>query len=253
MKTKQFLSDMGIFLGIITMMACVLFCPMLAWSLFHEPGLPPYPTGIGSFRTIGSATIDPMTLLEDIQSGKEPTLVNLKDDFPDEPLFIMQVGWSQNDYLGIVSAFQKVIWEDDPNGWYLYKAEFESDCEHHSGMFENADLYYYQEVDVNGEKEYSVRSINIRPEYGYIFWGGDTTYPRPRKGWDKIDLQAISNIPVEKALELAEKRGGSKIRKNNNYVCSIYVKMWPWAFGRRDWRVEYYGGIDNGRFWILTK
>jgi hypothetical protein len=215
----------------------------------------PYPINLGDFLTIGSTTIDPATLLKDINSGKEMVILETQSDTPEDPLFIMSVGWSQNDYLEIAKTFHKAIWKDNPTEWHLYRALFHTDCKNTSSKFESVDLYYYQEVTVDGKRKYSVRTISIEPQYGYIAWGGDSIYPRPIRGWERIDLESIVSFPAEKALELAEQQEGSGIRKKVNNACHISVSIWPWGYERSDWSV-YYGGntnITNGRIWISSK
>jgi hypothetical protein len=225
---------------------------IFSWVKYNEGGPVPYPINLGSFFTIGSTTIDPATLLEDIQGGKGVIILEMLPDTPENPPFIMSVGWSQSDYLVIANAFHKVIWKDDPNEWHLYRALFHTGCENASGEFESADLYYYQEVSMDGKRKYSVRIISIEPQYGYVAWGGDTLYPRPFWGWTEIDLENIKRTAAERALQLAEQQGGSDIRKEVDNACHINVSMWPWGYERDDWSV-YYGGntdITNGEFWI---
>jgi len=215
----------------------------------------PYPISTGSFFTIGSAIIEPTTFLEDIKNGKEPLLQQVQEGFPEDTPFIMSIGWSQKDYLEIAHTIHKVIWKDDPDEWHLYRVSFYTSCENPSGKFENADLYYYQEVQDNGKRKYSVRNILIEPEYGYIAWGGDSKYPRPILGWTKIEVKNILSLPAEKALELTDQQGGSEFRNKENNDCRITVNMWPWGYDRSDWKVGYSGDVDlkNIEFWIPSK
>lgn len=237
-------------LTITGLLICVLL--IFSWIKHNEGGSVPYPINLGDFLTIGSSTINPATLLEDIRNGKEPIILQPQLDTPDDPPFIMSIGWSQNDYLEIAKAFHKVIWKDDPNEWHLYRALFDTSCENTSSKFEGADLYYYQEFKVDGKRKYSVRNILIQPEYGYIAWGGDTRYPRPLGGWGNIDLENIRSVSAEKALELADQQGGGDFRNKNNNVCYITASIWPWGYKRSDWNV-YYSGKTNSEIWIPVK
>src|SRR6266487_3198197 len=120
----------------------------------------------------------------------------------------MPIGWSQKDFLEVAQAYQRAIWQDDPNMWHLYKALFHTTCDKTSGKFRGVEFYYYQEVTQGGESLYSVREIEIQPEYGYLAWGGDTLFPRPKSGgWTAIDLESIAKVPAEQALALADQRG----------------------------------------------
>ncbi len=230
--------------GIIVAVFACLFLHF--WLLdqqeqYREP--PPYPTNLEDFNTIESAAIDPATLLDDIRSGKKLVL-QVQADTPDNPPFLMPIGWSQHDFLDVAQAYQKAIWQDDPNLWHLFKASFYTKCDNASGKFGEVDFYYYQEATKDGESVYSVRAIEIHPEYGYLDWGGDTFYPRPRfGGWTAIDLESITKVPAEQALALADQRGGKDFRNQVNNKCNISVYIFPWAFERSDWSVWYTGKL----------
>lgn len=243
-----------IFLILIGLFVCALL--IFGWVQYNEGGPVPYPISIGDFFTIGSTTIDPATLLDDVENGKEVINLDPQSNIPNSPAFIMTVGWSQNDYLEIAKAFHKAIWKDDPNEWHLYRAFFYLACKNSSAKFEGATLYYYQEVEEDEKSMYSVRAISIEPQYGYIAWGGDTFYPRPMIGeWREIDLEKITKVPAEEALKLAEQQGGKDIRKSVDDSCWIHVNMWPWGYKSSDWSVIYGGNseITDGRIWISSK
>lgn len=226
------------------------------WVKYNEGGPAPYPINIGSFFTVENGTIDPTTLLEDVQAEKEPLFLQVQSDLPEDPPFIMSIGWSQNNYLEIAHALFKAIWKDDSNEWRFYRASFYTDCENPTGKFESATLYYYQEVKMDGKRMYSVRAISIEPQYGYVAWGGDTFYPRPIIGkWAEIDSKKIAKVPAEKALALAEQQGGSDIRMRVSNACWVHVDIWPWGYERNDWMVTYGGTIDlsNDKIWIPLK
>ncbi len=247
MNVKRILSR--IFLSTIGLLLCALLA--LGWMKYNEGGPVPYPLGLGSLVTIEYTTVDPTTILEDIRSGKEPIL-QVQSGYPEDLPFITSIRWSQNDYLEIAEAFHVAIWKDDPNEWHLYKAFFRVDCENIGGGFEIAALYYYQEVIRDEKRVYSVRIIMIVPQFGYIAWGGDTFYPRPIGGWEAINLESITSIPAEKALELAEQQGGNDFRSRAYNACYIYVTMWPWGYKRIDWWVNYSGKTDF-EVWIPSR
>lgn len=224
---------------------------IFGWIKYNEGGPVPYPINLGSFLTIESSTIDPKTLLDDIRDEKKLIIHQTESGWPENPPFIMFIGWSQEDYLEVAKAFHMAIWKDDPKDWHLFKAIFHTSCENPSGQFGSAELYYYKEIKVDSDKKYSVRIIEIQPQYGYIAWGGDTIYPRPFRGWDRIEIEDIMNFPAEKALALASQQGGDDFLKNNS-VCNIHVGLWPWGYSRSDWRVSY-SGKTNVLFWIPSK
>lgn len=211
---------------------------------------PPYPSTLDDFNTIEYAIIDPATLLDDIHSGKK---LVLQADPSDDWTFLMPIGWSQKDFLEVAQAYQKVIWQDDPNMWHLFKASFYTKCDNASDTFASAHFYYYQEVTRDGERLYSARAIEIKPEYGSFAWGEDNLYPRPRfGGWTAIDLESFSKVPAEQALALADQRGGNDYRNQVNNKCNISIRMWPWGYERGDWSVSYTGATST-EIWIPTK
>ncbi len=238
-----------ILLAIVSLLIFAIL--IFIWMKYNEGGSVPYPISLGSFFTIKSSPIDPTSLLNDVKNGNEPIL-QIESGFPEYPTFIMLVGWSQNDYLEIAQTIHKVIWDDDLNEWHLYRAIFNTTCENTSGKFGRAELYYYQDVKVDGKRKYSVHNISIEPEYGYIAWGGDSFYPRPLGGWANIDLKNIANIPAEKALRIADQQGGSDFREQVNNVCRINVIMWPWGYDRSDWKVDY-RSKSSFEIWIPSK
>ena len=238
---------------VITVLSIVCIL-IFGWTQYNEGGPVPYPKNLGSFLVIESSPINPETLLKEIRSGNKLMVRQIDSGWPEDPPFIMSIGWSQKDYLEIAQAFHLAIWKDDPNEWHLYRALFNTSCENTSGKFESADLYYYQDIRDDGKRRYSVRTFSIRPQYGYIAWGWDTTYPRPFiRGWKEINFENITRTPAEKALELANQQGGRSFRNKENNICSISVSNYPWAFERNDWSVHYFGDATNLEVWIQTE
>lgn len=246
MNIKQILSFIAI---IVTIVASFLTYSFTKERVSQDET--PNPAALWDFKTVESTAIDATTLLDEIQSEKKITL-QIQESLPDNPPF-MPIGWSQSDFLQVAQAYWKVIWTDDPNLWQLYKAGFYSTCDSSNNQFNYAELLYYQEITNDGARLYSVREIEVDPAYGYLAWGGDTVYPHPKKGGlINIDLGNIINVPAEKALALADQRGGNDFRRKENNVCNIGVVLWPSKFKRSDWSVLY-TGITNTEIWIPMK
>lgn len=240
---RIFLIALGLWISILL---------IFGWVKYNGGGPVPYPINTGDFYTVGSAFIDPATLLEDVRNGKELTLRNSKPSFSDDMPFIMSIEWPQEDYLAIAAALHNEIWKDSPSGWQLYRASFFTSCRNHRGGFQNADLYYYQDVKRNGKRMYSVRNILVQPEYGYVAWGGETFFPRPLLGWQKINLEKINSVTAENALALADQQVGSEFRDTENNDCRISVDLWPWGYDRSDWRISY-SAEDHSVIWVSMK
>jgi hypothetical protein len=215
---------------------------------------PDPPPNRGFFKTVESTLINPATVLDDIHNGKKLVLQIQPDPDPANPSFIMPISWSQNDFLEVAQAYGEVIWQDDLNLWHLYKLLLHRDCDSSDGKFTDAEFFYYQEVAKGENNLYSVRVIDLSPEYGYLTWAGDTFYPRPSFwGWTEIDMMNITKVPAEKALALADQRGGNEFRKTVNNTCDIGLIMWPADLKRMDWLVSYYGSSTSIRIWIPAK
>jgi hypothetical protein len=215
------------------------------------PGPPP---NASNFNTYELTLIDPATVLDDIRKGKKLVLQTQPEPNPTNPPFMMPISWSQNDFLEVAQAYGQVIWQDDLNSWHLYKILFHGDCDSSDGKFTDADFLYYQEVTKGEEDLYSVHGIELSPEYGWLTWGGDSFYPRPRFfRWAEIDKKSIVKVPAEEALTLAEQRGGSEFRKTVNNNCDISVIMWPAELQRAEWLVTYFGGSTRTEIWIPAR
>lgn len=219
----------------------------LIWPDQDVSGPPSYPSGLGRFNVVKSATINPSTLLEEIRSEKQ-FIHQIYTDIPNTPSSEIPVEWSQSEYLEVARAFQKAIWQDDPNMWHLFNVSFQTHCETLSDKFAAAEFVYYQEVRRNGEIMYSVRDINVAAEYGYVAWGEDTYYEVPFfDKWTEINQESMASTPAEKALKLADQGKGREFR-NSEESCHIDVTMWPWI-GNDGWKVLY-SGITSMEIWI---
>lgn len=241
---------------IFTFVAYVIYTQILIdrQRSIDEPSYPIYPI---TFDTVEHAPIDPATILDTIRSGKELVL-QIHPDIPENPSFLdpqpflMQVNWSQSDFLEIAQALQKAVWQDDPKKWHLIRADFHTTCANASGKFRYARFDYYQDVTKDGERLYAMRVIEIDPEYGYLDWGEDTLFhPNLHYGaWTAINLEDITKVPAEKALALADQQQGNNFRHSVEN-CNITVSIWPWGNERSDWSVLY-SGHDSVWVWIPT-
>ena len=244
----------------LIVIAALMIVGFLIYSLVkmewddHYPGPPP---STSHFNTYELTLINPATVLDDIHNGKPLVLQIQPEPNPDNPPFIMPIRWSQNDFLEVAQAYGKVIWQDDLNLWHLNKISLYKKCDSSDGKFTDAEFLYYQEVTKGKENLYSVRGIDLSPEYGQLRWGGDTYYPRPLFGWKAINLKEVT-VTAEEALRRAEASGGMKARQSWENKCKIFVALWPQVFGRYDWQVDYWDNDifnenRNKQFWIPTK
>jgi len=239
----------------LVLITALILAGLVVYSIlyrkWHEHYLEP-PRNISLFETVELTLINPATVLNDIHNGKPLVLQIQPDPFPVvEPPFIMPIRWSQNDFLEVAQAYGKVIWQDDLSLWHLYKVIFDQRCDNSNDQFTNAEFLYYQEITEGEDKLYAVRAIYLDPEYGMLTWGEDTGYPRPSfLGWVNVD-QNIAKVPAERAVALADARGGSEFRKTEKH-CDLSAILWPTGNGRIDWLIAYYGSKTR-HFWIPSK
>ena len=244
----------------LIVIAVLMIVGFLIYSLVKmewEERFPDPPPSAGDFNTYELTLIDPATVLDDIHKGRKLVLQIQPEPNPMNPPFIMPIRWSQNDFLEVAQAYGKIIWQDDLNLWHLYKLSLYKKCDSSDGKFTDAEFLYYQEVTKGKENLYSVRGIDLSPEYGQLRWGGDTYYPRPLFGWKAINLKEVT-VTAEEALRRAEASGGMKARQSWENKCKIFVALWPQVFGRYDWQVDYWDNDifnenRNKQFWIPTK
>jgi hypothetical protein len=242
-------------LGLVCMVISVL---VLIWYLtvfLDEPGVN-HPLSIADYWTTGHTEIDPQSLLSSLEQG-DLDIFQLEAGLPEEPSNPpIVVEWTQADYFKITEAIQQVVWEESMDDWNLYRMDYMAPCKDEPmGLF-YAELYYFQEVQVNGKSLYSYREILIDPRYEYIAWGGDTLYEKREARRKSIDLNEVA-IPAEKAMIEAESRGGREFRLSTRNQCSISIKMNPSSYQRFDWKVYYSAGSvvlpEPQEFWIPSK
>ena len=233
----------------------ILFLIVMIYTvLFDNPGID-YPINLGDFKSTGNTRINPQTLLSSLEQG-HTNVFQLESELPEDPMFVMPVEWKQADYFKIAKVIHQVVWGESLNDWTLYRMNFRNACTNEPEGLESANLFYFQNMQINGESRYSVREILIEPEYGYIAWGGDTFYPRPFFGWKSIDLNEIT-ITAEKVINIAESSGGVELRLSAKNECNVLISMYPEGYNRFDWKVYYSAGYDilpdPPTFWIPSK
>jgi hypothetical protein len=211
------------------------------------------PMDIGSFNVIETSTIDPTTILSSLDRGDQ-NVFNFELGLPpDDPLFVTSIEWRQVDYVNLATSIFHTAWDESVNDWKLYRMGYWTECDHPNG-FTSGEFYFY--FGTSNYKQYSTRGISMEPEYGYVVWGGDTYYHRPLFGWKSINMKEVT-VTAEEALRRADASGGMEARQSWE-GCRVSVIMWPEAFRRYIWRVDYWdNNIYNKNrlveFWIPAK
>lgn len=209
---------------------------------------------IGSFNVIETSTIDPTTILSSLNHGDQ-NVFNFELGFPpDDPPFVTSIEWKQADFLNLATNIFRAAWNESANDWKIYIMGYFTECDHPYG-FSSAEIYFYSET--SNHIKYSTRGIDMQPEYGYVMLGGDRYYYRPFFGWKSMNLKEMT-VTAEEALRRAEASGGMKARQSWENKCTIVVQLWPEAYGRYDWRVDYwddniYNKNSPLEIWIPSK
>ncbi|GIK10826.1 MAG TPA: hypothetical protein PKC99_12565 [Anaerolineales bacterium] len=211
------------------------------------------PVTFASYNVHESSTIDPATILSSINQGDQ-NVFNFELGFPpDDSPFVTSVEWRQEDFMNLAASIFHVAWNEFISDWNLYRMRYWTRCDDLSG-FSWGELHFY--LETSDHKEYSLRGIDMQPEYGYVTWGGDTYRHRPYFRWKVINLKEVT-VTAEEALHRAEASGGMEFRRSIENKCIIDVVLWPDVSGRYDWRVSYTGDsaytTNEPEFWIPTK
>ena len=83
-----------------------------------------------------------------------------------------QMLWRQTDYLQIANEVFEYQWREPASGWKLYRMLFDGNCQNNPGGFSHSIITYFKPVLVNSTQEYTVRQIEIYPQYNQIDWAG---------------------------------------------------------------------------------
>jgi hypothetical protein len=194
------------------------------------------------FHATGSYTIKADTILGSLANGQKNIFLPLLAT-PEALVNQNQILWHQSDYIQIANAVFEYQWKEPASGWKLYRMLFDTDCQNDPSGFSHATIAYFKSIWVDHTLEYTVRQIEIYPQYNEIDWGGDSfNYPHPILGWPEIDLQRL-RIQADDALRIAEEDGGKAARLHNQNKCSVNLVL----YGDSTWGWDiFYNG--NGGF-----
>lgn len=214
---------------------------------------PDYPIDILNFVVTGSSRIEPQTLLQSIEDGGT-NVFQMESEIPENPQFVMLVEWTQAEFMMVANALFQLVWKEPMNNWNLYRMNFVTTCKDDPKGFGHLDLFFYQDAIVNRIKKYSVRTIRLYPDYGYVAWGGDTYWHRPLLKWKTINLSNMK-VPAEKALNIMEAKGGKDFRMSVKNACEISVNLNPELYNRYAWQGGYWSEnlYYNMKLWIPLK
>ncbi len=188
------------------------------------------------FRATGSYKIVSETVLASLSNGKLDIFVPLAAT-PEIPLKQNEVLWKQGDYLHVADAVFEHQWKEPPSGWKLYRMLFHTDCQNNPNGFSAATITYFKPIWVDHTLEYTVRQVDIMPQYSEIDWGGDSwNYPHPILGWTEVSRGRL-RFQADDALRIAEENGGKSARLKVDNKCSIHLVLY--GDSQHGWDVFY--------------
>jgi hypothetical protein len=217
----------------------ILLCIVCAiFYIFYYPGADSttlYPDG--SFVDSGTYQFNPETALDAIDRGNVNVFLSstgIQSNSESKPA----VFWGHAQFLKAASAIFQFRWGESQNTWNSYRIFFRTKCQDYSIGFDYADFIYFKEISLNGRRLYTAREISIDLTQNEIYWGGNTNFPRSLFGWKSIQTEKITTT-AEKAVLMAEERGGSRLRLLTQNQCYITVQYFPENYDYNGWRISY--------------
>ncbi len=162
------------------------------------------------FQLLDQGSLDIFTLLE-----TTPQPVSQKPFVPS-----VTVSWTQADFLRVAQAVQQYIWEEPLGVLELSSMYFTLDClDVDQGVFSMAVFTFYKVIRTDGEETRVQYLVRIIPSENLIRTSRAEFYPNIHI-MIPIDLNQYP-LTVEKALQMAEERGGTKERSEVDNSCMI--------------------------------
>ncbi|SRR6266498_3364901 len=239
-QKKQRLSFVAWLLAAITL-GCILFIISWLWYLGRYEGIATSPNTFSDFGDKRYFTIDPETVLVDLDHGKTDVFTP-EIATPENPIFEKPIDWQQSDYLKIANALNQFVWNETLESWSLYYVNFNTACHNNLKGFGVAEIAYFKTIPYDAlQKDYTVRAFQITPQYGYVVSSGGANFPQPLfDKWKSVNLNKL-RIFAEEALKIAEENGGEAARLSVQNQCTINVRL----SGSAGWKVFIYAD-DTG-------
>ena len=194
----------------------------------------------------GYYTINPENILDKINQGETNvfTRVNARPTQNSHP-FSEGNEWGQADYFRIAQALFRQIWQEPYEEQNISYMDFSMDCSDiEKGLFFSDAILMSYKLKQSGKEESRVEyQLDISPSRSYLFISKGEYVPNINKK-KPINLNR-HKIPVEEALQIAEKNGGVAIRSNYRNECIINATMRWWD--DKGWDVYYRVMKDD--FW----
>jgi hypothetical protein len=205
-----------------------------------------YPTGL-PLENMVIYQFDPQTVLISLDQGKTDAFFTAQknpiyDDV--QPLApVASFAWSQEDSLRVANAIHQIIWKESLEQWHLYSLGFRIPQCNDISRINGAGFQFYKRQP---KWYYLIHDINLDLEYGYVYAGDNNGHYTGR--WKDIDLATSTVNTFDKALQIAEEKGGqdARLALNGNQKCSISIQypIGTYVPSKRVWDITYW--IDDG-------
>lgn len=218
---------------------------------WHDRGIF-YPSDfVSDFPNAGNYMIDSNSILIELKKGNtdvfKPTFE--LDTSAITPLGYGSFAWTQADYHTIFDAFHFFIWEESLADWQVYQIDFGRGCQNNVSGFDAASVILFKKNEKQ-KSLYVARFLGIYPLKGIATWG-EGEFRSPLFGWNSVDLNSL-RVTADKALQIAEDKGGQIFRSHANNKCTTSISLKPNPGSYDDWLVYYSdeAGIKNFLMWV---
>lgn len=184
--------------------------------------------------------IDPYTILSDIAQGKTDIFKpQLTTPQPALSQSLSKVKWTQEDYLSVVEALHKFVWNDSIDDWQIRHILFYVNCDDVSSGPQSAYFILYKVVEEGRQSSRFEHEISIDPSNNSASWS-DVEYSPNLVAQSPIELSKYK-VSISDALQIAEANGGSNIRLGVENECFVSAQLSNLS---NSWQVSYVKVLD---------
>jgi hypothetical protein len=196
----------------------------------------------------GYIQFDPHKILansdEDMMMGMKS--IN-EDDYYANSISYNDISWSQDDFFRFANVMSRKIWKGNINlsTWSVNKLIFERNCSSTKMGFQRMVLTVFRPTKVGTTILYTSRYLLLEPLSGQAKWAGDGEFSTLYIFKRSEKFLPIASLSADQAVEIAERKGGNKVRStvDNNCVISVNLIDHPFLRNQPDWSVEYGYGL----------
>ena len=202
---------------------------------FYEISGPVGPRFTAGWDEMGMFSINTETILTSLERDETGLFVSETISATDDPVDMMYskpvvipgaIPWTQADYLNVVSALSRFVWNDSLDKWELYSMAFDTTCQDNVDGFRSAS-FDFRRTGFDWKEMWILdlwRGVFLYPEQGGGLWGEADYFHRPKYKWEDIDVNRLV-ITADDALRIAEDNGGREYRAKIHNECFINLYL----------------------------